>query len=222
METLKRTSKFFQRVYLWMFLGLFISGITAYIVASSEYLINLILANMFIFFGIIILELLLVVLISGMIKKFSLKTSTILFLFYSFLNGLTISIILLVYTAVSIATTFFIAASMFGIMALYGFFTDKDLSKFGPILFMALIGLIISLIVNFFLKSSTFDFIISIFGVIIFTALTAYDNQKLKSISIQITNQKELNKYSITGALKLYLDFINLFLFLLRFLGKRK
>lgn len=205
-----------------MFLGLFISGITAYIVASSEYLINLILANMFIFFGIIILELLLVVLISGMIKKFSLKTSTILFLFYSFLNGLTISIILLVYTAVSIATTFFIAASMFGIMALYGFFTDKDLSKFGPILFMALIGLIISLIVNFFLKSSTFDFIISIFGVIIFTALTAYDNQKLKSISIQITNQKELNKYSITGALKLYLDFINLFLFLLRFLGKRK
>ena len=222
MKTLNRTSKFFQQVYFWMFLGLILSAVTALIVVSSPALTNLIFSNMLIFIGLIVLELILVVSITGMIHKLPLNMSRTLFLFYSCLNGVTISIILLFYTATSIAVTFFIAASMFGILAIWAFFTDTDISKLGPILFMALIGIIIAMIVNFFLKSSALMYVISVIGVVVFSALTAYDNQRLKQLSIEIKDPKQLPRYSILGALRLYLDFINLFLFLLRLFGKRR
>ena len=218
---MKAINELFKRVYSGMFIGLLISGIAAYITLATPLYIY-ILGNMFIFFGIIILELILVFAISGIVKKLSPGTAKAVFFFYSFLNGLTLSIIFLAYTAASIVFVFFIAAAMFGIMALYGFFTDRDLSKLGPILFMALIGLIIAIVVNIFLKSSQFDFIISILGVIIFSGLIMYDNQKLKKIATQIRNKKELSRYAVIATLGLYLDFINLFLFLLRLLGKRR
>ena len=221
METSRKTVMFFRQVYLWMFIGLLASALTASLVVFSPSLQSFIFGNMIIFFALIIAELILVVVISAAIKKISSETAKILFIAYSLINGLTISIVLLVYTGASVLATFFVAALMFGTMALWGFFTDKDLSKLGPILFMALIGIIIALVVNFFLKSSTFDLIVSFLGVILFTLLTAYDNQYLKRLSVSL-DQKTLSKFSVIGALKLYLDFINLFLFLLRFLGRRR
>ncbi len=214
-------SKFFQKIYFLMFLGLALSGIIALIVANTPALYKLIFSNMLIFWALIILELALVVAISGIIKNISSKTATALFLFYSAINGLTLAVIFLVYTSSSIALTFFIASSMFAIMALFGFFTDKDLSSLGPILFMALIGILIALVINIFLKSSQFDFILSILGVILFAGLTAYDNFKFKKIASQ-SNPRTLSKYATIAALQLYLDFINMFLFLLRLLGQRK
>ncbi|RLG12615.1 BAX inhibitor (BI)-1/YccA family protein [Candidatus Pacearchaeota archaeon] len=217
----KQVSEVFRKVYYWMFLGLLLSGIAAYLALSTP-LKLIIFGNMWIFFGLIILELIFVVAISGIIKKLPAKTAKTLFFFYSFLNGLTLSLIFLVYTSSSIVLVFFITASMFGIMALYGFFTKYDLSKLGPVFFMALIGLIISLVVNMFFKSSQFDFIISILGVIIFSALIMYDNQKIKKIALSVRNKTQLERYAVIATLGLYLDFINLFLFLLRLFGERK
>lgn len=222
MKTLNKTSQFFQKVYSWMFIGLILSAITAFAVIKIPALTAFVFANMGIFIALIIAELILVIVLVAAIKKLSPKAAKAIFVLYSILNGLTISVILLVYTGASVIATFFVAAIMFGSMAIYGFFTDKDLSKWGPILFMGLIGVIIALVVNMFLRNPMMDLIISIIGVILFTALTAYDNQYLKRLSIQLKDKKQISKMSIIGALKLYLDFINLFLFLLRLLGKRK
>ncbi len=222
MKTLNKTSQFFQKVYSWMFLGLILSAITAFAVIKIPALTSFVFANMGIFIGLLIAELILVIVLIAAIKKLSPSAAKAIFVLYSILNGLTISVILLVYTGASVIATFFVAAIMFGSMALYGFFTDKDLSKWGPILFMALIGVIIALIVNMFLRNPMMDLVISIIGVILFTGLTAYDNQYLKRLSLKIKGKEQISKMSIIGALKLYLDFINLFLFLLRLLGKRR
>lgn len=222
MKTSNVTSQFFQKVYSWMFIGLILSTFFAILVISIPALTEFIFSNMIIFFALIIVELILVITLVAALNKISSSTARILFIIYSILNGLTISVILLAYTGASVIATFLVAALMFGTMALWGFFTDRDLSKLGPILFMALIGIVISLIVNFFMKSPMFDLIISFIGVILFTLLTAYDNQYLKRMSTKIRGKETISKFAIIGALKLYLDFINLFLFLLRFLGKRR
>jgi hypothetical protein len=155
-------------------------------------------------------------------QKLSPAIMTLLFLAFSVLMGMSLSFILLVYTAASVYKTFFITAGMFGTMAVTGYTTKTDLAKFGSIMMMGLIGLIIAMLVNFFLKSSVMEYVISVVGVLIFTGLTAYDVQKLKRIGSMEMDQATTRKMSIMGALTLYLDFINLFLFLLRLLGDRK
>ncbi|MDP3698719.1 MAG: Bax inhibitor-1/YccA family protein [Nanoarchaeota archaeon] len=222
-KIIEETRRFFQKVYAWMFLGLALSGLTAFVVASTPMLYTLILSNKIIFFGLLIAELILVFSLIGFLKRISANLAIFMFFLYCFMTGLTLSIIFLVYTIGSIGLVFFITAGMFGAMSTYGYFTKADLTKIGQVLIMALFGLIIASVVNLFMRNSTADFIISIIGVIIFTGLTAYDTQKIRKTNI-IGNEgtPEDTKESIMGALHLYLDFINLFLKLLRLLGKKK
>lgn len=222
-EIQREQSTFITKVYSWMAMALAITGFTAYAVASSEAMIQMIFGSMFVFYGLIIAELGLVWYISSRLHSMTANTATSLFVLYSVLNGLTMAFIFLVYTASSIASTFLITAGTFGAMSFYGYTTKKDLTSWGNILFMAVIGLIIASIVNIFLKSSMFNFIISCIGVLVFTGLTAYDTQKIKEMNI-IGNDgtEEDRKEAISGALCLYLDFINLFLFLLKLLGGRR
>lgn len=215
--------RFITKVYGWMSMALAITALVAMQVASSPVLIQTIVRNRLLFFGLIIGELILVGYLAGAIKSMSAKQSTLVFLGYAALNGLTFSVVFLLYTAESIASTFFITAGMFGAMSVYGWVTKKDLTKMGSLLMMGVIGLIIASLVNIFLKSEMIYWITSCIGVAIFTGLVAYDTQKIKNMNI-IGNEgtEEDHKESIIGALHLYLDFINLFLFLLRFFGKRK
>lgn len=219
----QETQRFFTKVFSWMFLGLLISGITAYYVAVTPILIQFIFSSPIIFIGLLIFELILVIVLAGFVKKVSANTATLLFILYSFVTGLTLSVIFLVYTINSINLVFFITAGMFGIMSFLGYTTKTDLTKFGPILLMGLLGIIIAGFLNFIFKNSMLDFIITIIGVIIFTALTAYDVQRIKKTNI-LGNEgtDEDKKEAIIGALTLYLDFINLFLKLLRLTGKRR
>lgn len=221
-DSKEETNRFFQKVYAWMFFGLIISGITAYWIASDIALQKLILFSN-LFYGILIGELVLVFGLVWLIKKIPAKIAIIMFLVYCFMTGLTLSVIFLVYTIESIGLTFFIAATMFGIMSAYGYFTKRDLTQIGQVLIMGLIGLVIASIANLFLGNSMLDYILSFIGVIIFTGLTAYDTQKIRNANI-IGNEgtPEDTKESIMGALTLYLDFINLFLKLLRLMGKRR
>ena len=175
------------------------------------------------FFGLIIGELALVGYISARINKLSSYNATLLFLAYTILNGLTMAVIFMAYTSESISSTFIITAGTFGVMSLYGYYTKSDLTKIGSLAFMALIGIIIASVVNMFMNSELMSWIISYLGVAIFIGLTAYDTQKLKGIAINgFENEESMEKSAILGALTLYLDFINLFLFLLRILGDRK
>lgn len=211
---------FLAKVFNWMAIGLGITGIVAWFTASSGLAIRLVASPAF--FILIIAELGLVFFLSARISKIQAATATSLFLGYAFLNGLTLSMIFLAYTSTSIASTFFITAGMFGAMAIYGLVTKRDLSGWGSFLFMGLVGIIIASIVNIFLKSSSLYWVISLLGVFIFVGLTAYDVQKIKKIGEDgIMNQGEVmvRKGAIMGALALYLDFINLFLMLLRFFG---
>lgn len=219
----QESQRFFTKVFAWMFLGLFISGITAYLVAISPILLSIIFSSSIIFIGLIIVQFILVISLVSLIKKVSASIATLLFLLYSFVTGLTLSVIFLVYELSSINQVFFITAGMFGLMSFVGYTTKINLSKLGPILLMGLFGIIIAGIVNIFLKNSMLDFIIAIIGVVIFTALTAFDIQKIKENNI-IGNEgtEEDKKEAIRGALTLYLDFINLFLSLLRVTGKRR
>ncbi len=215
--------EFFQKVYTWMCVGLIISGITAFMVSNNEAWIKFFLGNQLVFFGTIIVELGLVIWLSAGINKMSAQTAIFSFLLYCFTSGLTLSVVFLAYTAESINMVFFITAGMFGIISLYGYLTKADLSRIGQIAFMGLIGIIIASVVNMFMKNSQVDYIISIIGVLIFTALIAYDTQKIKKFALEAApGSDQESKASIIGALILYLDFINLFLHLLRFLGKRK
>ena len=216
-------SVYLSRVYNWMAIALLLTGVVAYYVASSESLIQMIIGNRILFFGLIIGELLLVGYISSMIHKISSSTATMLFILYAVLNGLTLSVLFLVYTSASISTTFFITAGTFGAMSVYGYFTKKDLTKMGNLAMMALIGIIIASVVNMFMHSEMMNWIITYLGVAIFVGLTAYDTQKLKTIASQgFANGENMEKSAILGALSLYLDFINLFIFLLRIFGNRK
>ena len=213
-----------RKVYVWMTLALVLTGITAYGVASSPSLMMTIFQTPAIMWGLIIAELAIVIAISAAINKLSLTTATLLFVLYSVLNGATFSLIFAVYTMSSIANVFFITAGTFGVMAAYGYFTKRDLSSWGKLLLMALIGLIIATLVNVFLvKSSGFDLILSYAGVLIFVGLTAYDTQKIKQMLAMQTDMGEgAQKVALLGALSLYLDFINLFLYLLRIFGRRE
>lgn len=220
------TRTFLSGVFTWMFLALTVTAITAWVFATNESLLSLLInSNGFTILGYIILFAPLgFVLIMGLgFQRLSVTAVTLLFTIYSVLMGMSLSFIFLIYSLGSIATTFAIAAGMFGIMAIAGYTTKTDLTKFGSIMFMGLIGIIIASIVNFFLKSSQFDYIISFIGVLVFTGLTAWDVQKLKRIGEgTIYGHENTKKLMIMGALTLYLDFINLFLFLLRFLGNKK
>lgn len=223
----KQQATFISKVYMWMSLALFISGLTAYFTANSSGLLSLMFSPTgptFLFYALIIGELGLVFALSGVIHKMTLGLASAIFLFYSFINGMTLSIIFLAYTMSSIASTFFITAGTFAIMSLYGYFTKTDLTKFGRILSMALLGVLLAIVVNIFLKNSMLDLIISMVGVLIFVGLIAYDTQTLKNIGAQINTDigENHSKIAIQGALSLYLDFINLFLFLLRFLGSKR
>jgi FtsH-binding integral membrane protein len=201
-----------------------LTGGMALFAASSPALQQFIFGSRITFFGLIILELVIVGFLSARIFQWSLAQAKAAFVGYALLNGLTLSVIFLAYTASSIASTFFTTALMFGVMSAFGYFTKSDLSGWGKLLGMAVIGLFIALLVNMFWGNSTLNLIVSFAGVLIFTALAAYDTQKLKQIAfIGVTEGEEVShKASILGALTLYLDFINLFLFLLRFTGSRR
>lgn len=213
-----------RKVYLWMTLALVITGVTSYGVATSPGLMQTIMTNSALAWGLLIAQILLVIVVSGAINKLSLTTATLLFVLYSVLMGVTLSTIFLVYTMSSIASVFFITAGTFGVMALIGYTTKKDLTSLGKILFMALIGLIIATLVNVFLvKSTGFDLILSYAGVLIFVGLTAYDSQKIKHMLMQAPDAGEsAQKQALLGALTLYLDFINLFIYMLRIFGDRR
>lgn len=214
---------FLAQVFNWMAIGLGLTALIAYVVASSMP-IEVMAANRGLFFMLMLAELGLVFYLSARIEKITPAMATGLFLLYSALNGVTLSSILLIYTATSLASTFMVTAGMFGAMAAYGFLTKKDLSSWGSFLFMGLIGIIIASVVNIFLGSSQISWIISAIGVIIFTGLTAYDVQDITQMgasSVMQQGEGTVKKMAIIGALRLYLDFINLFLMLLRFMGDR-
>ncbi len=210
-----------RKVYLWMTLALMITGITAAGVANSPNILALIYSSQVVMWGIIIAEFGLVIYISARLEKLSLSTATTLFALYSILNGVMLSSIFLLYSTAIISKVFFITAGTFGVTALYGYATKKDLSSLGNILFMALIGLVIATVVNVFMKSAMFDLILSYIGVIIFVGLTAWDSQKIKHMMmVQQDADEGAQKLALIGALSLYLDFINLFLYLLRIFGR--
>ncbi len=208
---------YMSKVYSWMMAGLAVTGITAYFVYSSDFIYNL---NGTIMLVLIIAQFGLVLGISGMINRMSALTAQMLFLLYSLLTGITFSTIFAAYSASSISNTFFITAGAFAGLSAFGFLTKKDLSAIGRFLYMALFGLIIASLVNMFVGSGMFEFLISAAGVVIFSGLTAYDTQKIKEMYLLQEQGEEIAaKGAILGALTLYLDFVNLFLFLLRFLG---
>ena len=217
------TNRFFRKVYGWMTLGLMLSGVTAFFIAGSPVIIELLFSNSLIIIAIIIGQILLVGSLAGWVQKMSATTAIFVFLLYCFTTGITLSSIFLIYTMSSIGNVFFITAGMFGFMSLYGFFTKDDLSGFGRIALMGLVGIIIASIVNIWMRNSQFDLIISCISIMIFTALTAYDTQRIKAMNI-IGNEgtEEDTKESIMGVLSLYLDFINIFVQLLHLFGKRR
>ena len=212
-----------RSVYLWMTLALIITGFVAMYVAKS-YMANMMIQNSMMFWGVLIAEVALVWYLSARIYKMSFTTATILFIIYSILNGVTLSILLLVYTASSIATTFFVTAGTFGTMAIFGYITKKDLTRIGSLCIMGVIGIIIASLVNLFLQNSMMDMVISYIGVLLFVGLTAYDSQKIKRLlsGDDIEVNEVTQKIALMGAMTLYLDFINLFIYLLRILGDRK
>ena len=212
-----------RKVYLWMTLALVITGFTAYYVAHNETLMTALVTNQILFWGLVIGELALVIGLSAAINKLSLTMATLMFVIYSVVNGATMSFIFLVYTYSSITNVFFISAGTFAAMALFGYFTKADLSSMGKILMMALIGIIIATIVNIFTKSDGLAMILNYLGVLVFVGLTAYDSQKIKNMMMAAPDAGEVAlKMALLGALSLYLDFINLFLYLLRIFGARR
>jgi len=208
-----------RQVYTWMGVGLAITAFMALTTLSSPAILEAVLGNKLVFYGLMIGELALVFILSGAINKLSAATATLIFITYSALNGITLSVVAMVYTSSSITSTFVTTAGMFGAMSAYGYMTKRDLTSWGSFLFMGLIGVVIASVVNIFVGSSAVSWIISGIGVIVFTGLTAYDTWKIKEMAAQGT---EGRKPAILGALTLYLDFINLFLMLLRFTGNRR
>ena len=223
-ESQVRVNEFVRSVYNWMAIGLGLTGLVAFYVASSETLSQLIFNNRLIFFGLIIGELALVFTISSRVQRMQASTATGLFILYAALNGATLSFIFLIYTKSSITSTFFICAATFVTCSLYGWATKRDLTSLGGFMTMGLIGIIIASLVNMFVRSSGMSIIISYIGVFVFVGLTAYDTQQLKTMAMTQPaglDAGAIRKGAILGALKLYLDFINLFLMLLRILGNR-
>ena len=211
-----------SKVYLWMTLALVVTGMTAYYVASSPAILYAIVSNQIAFWGLFIGELVLVVALSSRIMSLSFVTASLMFVIYSIMNGVFFSFILLAYTEQSIATTFLITAGTFGAMSLFGFVTKRDLSAMGRILFMLLIGLIIATVVNIFMKAEGLTLILNYAGVVIFVGLTAYDTQSIKQMLQEHGDKEGAEKIALLGSLSLYLDFINLFIYLLRFFGESR
>jgi len=215
---------YMAQVYGWMTCGLLLTAFVSWFAARTPAVMELVFANRITFFGLIIAQLALVFVLSGMVQRMSGAVATALFMLYSALTGLTMASIFLVYTYSCIASTFFVTAGMFGAMSFYGYTTKRDLSRFGSLLFMALIGILLASLVNFWLKSPALMWAITYIGVVVFVGLTAYDTQRLKAIgeNINVNDKENLRRASIMGALTLYLDFINLFLMLLRIFGNRR
>ncbi|WP_297033161.1 Bax inhibitor-1/YccA family protein [Prevotella sp.] len=212
-----------RKVFVWMTLALAITGLTAYGVATSPTILSLIFSSKVTFFGLIIAEFALVFAISGAINRLSLSTATLLFILYSVINGATLSTIFFAFSVATIGKVFFITAGTFGAMALVGYTTKTDLTSMGKLLFMALLGIIIASVVNIFVGSSGLDLILSYVGVLVFVGLTAYDTQKIKQMCQAAPDAGEsAQKLALIGALSLYLDFINLFLYLLRIFGNNR
>ena len=216
-----RVTAFLSKVYGWMFLGLLITAGTALAVASSPVLIETFIGNRILFWILILGQLGLVLYLSVRVEKIASATAAGLFLLYSAMVGVTSSVIFLVYTGTSIVSAFVIAGGMFGAMAVLGTFTKRSLAGVGQFMFMGLIGLVIASIVNLFLWNSALDFVICVVGVIVFTGLTAWDAQRLKQMAVALPDGR-VGSYAVVGALLLYLDFINLFFFILRLLGGRR
>lgn len=219
-RTETREQTFLTQVYAWMAFALIVTAATAWVVVSSPNLLELVYGNLLAF---IIAEFAVVLGLSWGINRISAGVATLGFVVYSVLNGLTLSLIFLIYTSSSIASTFLITAGMFGSVSFYGYVTKRDLTGMRHFLFMGLIGLIIASVVNMFVASSALYWITSFAGVIIFTGLTAYDTQRIRRLNEgEFTSDSQVRKTAIIGALHLYLDFINLFLYLLRFMGRRR
>jgi FtsH-binding integral membrane protein len=216
-----RVTSFLSRVYGWMFLGLLLTAGTAVAVASSPALIQTLIFNRGLFWILLIAQLGLVFYLSARVEKMAPATAAILFLVYSGLVGVTSSVIFLIYTGASIVSAFMIAAAMFGAMAVYGTLTKRSLAGVGQFMFMGLIGLVVAMVVSLFWFNSALMFVISIVGVIVFTGLTAWDAQRLKAMAVALPDGR-VGSYAVVGALSLYLDFINLFFFILRLLGGRR
>ncbi|GAB4375159.1 MAG: Bax inhibitor-1/YccA family protein [Spirochaetales bacterium] len=220
-----RERSLLKNVYLWMSLGLAITGVVALGIASNPRLVIGLVSNPLLFFGVILAEFGLVMYLSARIQTMSAGAATIAFATYAALNGVTLSLVFLAYTGTSIASAFFITAGTFGAMSLYAITTKRDLSGLGHYLMMGLLGLIIASVVNLFLRSSGMEWMISVVGVLLFVGLTAYDTQIIKNWSQQSAYTADESIYiriSVIGALKLYLDFINLFLFFLRLFGRSR
>ncbi len=216
-------TSFLPKVYGWMTAGLALTALAAMLTLSSQAALNLIFGNKMVFYALIFGELGLVIALSAAINKISSTTATLMFLLYSALNGVTFASIFLIYTSSSIASTFFIASGTFGAVSLYGYVTKRDLTGWGSFFFMGLIGIIIASVVNIFLQSEMISWVISYIGVFVFVGLTAYDTQKIKQIGAAgFSDEESRKKSTIIGALRLYLDFINLFLMLLRIMGNRR
>ena len=212
-----------RKTYLWMSMALVITGLTAYVVATNAAISSYLFMHSQLIWVLFLAEIGLVIGLSAAIRKISLSTATLMFVAYAALNGITFSSLFYVYTMGSLASTFFITAGTFGAMSLVGFFTKTDLSSMGKILLMALIGLIIASVVNIFVASSGLEMLMTYLGVLIFVGLTAYDTQKIKQMFLMAPDASEsTQKYAVLGALTLYLDFINLFLYLLRIFGRRE
>lgn len=209
-----------RKVYVWMTLALVITGFTAFGIAENPGLVYTIVTNRLLFWGLVIGEFALVMAIYGAIGRLSATAATLLFVLYSIVNGATLSVIFLAYTMTSIASVFFITAGTFAVMAFIGYTTKTDLTSFGKMLMMGLIGIILATVVNIFIGSSKLNMIVSYVGVVVFVGLTAYDSQKIKNLLYQVDNMsEEAQKLALLGSLTLYLDFINLFLMLLRIFG---
>ena len=215
-----RVAAFLRGVYWWMFGGLGVTAVVAVAVASSPAAVNTLVRTPILFFGIIIAELILVGYMSVRVAKMSPSTAGTLFLAYSALNGVTFSLILLAYTGASVANAFFVTAGMFGALAVYGSVTKRDLSGMGRFMFMGLVGLVIASVVSIFWRNDAMQFVMGVVGVLVFSGLTAYDTQRLRAMALQLQGE-QTGSYAVVGALSLYLNFVNLFLSLLRLFGRR-
>lgn len=217
-----QTNAFVAKVFLWMFFALLTTGLVSLYVVSSRTILRALFSSNFVFYGLLIGEFILVSYLSRSIGKITSSTATFLFFAYSALNGVTLSVVFLLFTAESIASTFFIAASTFGVMSFYGMTTKRDLTSLGSLCFMGLIGVVIASVINLFFFNEMIYWVTTFIGIFVFVGLTAYDTQKIKIMGRAGLDQTTTEKATIMGALALYLDFINLFLLLLRIFGKRR
>jgi len=217
----ERVTAFLRGVYGWMGCGLAVTALTGWLIASSPAAVQLVASNRVLLWGLLIAQLGIVVALSARVERMAASTASLLFILYAALTGITLSFVLLAYTGESVVTTFVVTAGMFGGMAAYGTTTRRSLAGFGQFLFMGLIGVVLASIVGMFWHSDGLQFVISFIGVIVFTGLAAYDAQRLRSMALS-TSAGQIGSYTIVGALALYLDFVNLFLMLLRFTGNRR